>query len=88
MIFLWKISIKRELWFLGYKAIDIISVIFDDSKALSDDLVRDSNHDKFSGFTILFQPRIEFIGNHPLKYRYIQKVRAVTPIGYSPNGMI
>ena len=22
---------------------------------------------------------------HPLKYRCIQKVRAVTPIGYSPN---
>ena len=88
MIFLWKISIKRELWFLGNKAIDIISVIFDDSKALSDDLVRDSNHDKFSGFTILFQPRIEFIGKHPLKYSHNQKVRAVTPIGYSPNGMI
>lgn len=29
-----------------------------------------------------------FNGKHPLKYRYIQKVRAVTPIGYSPNGMI
>ena len=28
------------------------------------------------------------ISKHPLKYRYIQKVRAVTPIGYSPNGMI
>ena len=39
------INLKRELWFLGDKAIDIIGVIFDDSKALSDDLVRDSNHD-------------------------------------------
>ena len=29
-----------------------------------------------------------FFRKHPLKYRYIQKVRAVTPIGYSPNGMI
>ena len=30
----------------------------------------------------------DLASKHPLKYRYIQKVRAVTPIGYSPNGMI
>lgn len=31
---------------------------------------------------------LRIFSNHLLKYRYFQKVRAVTPIGYSPNGMI
>ena len=40
------------------------------------------------GFFVLVRTDSDVARKHPLKYKYIQKVRAVTPIGYSPNGMI
>ena len=49
---------------------------------------RESRHAIFVSYRLLKITAWSILSKHPLKYRYIQKVRAVTQIGYSPNGMI